>query len=175
MEPTINEPNDDELNHELQEIENDIEKIDSKTLDEAEPDIKELLLKTMTVMQSQSVHRSGPLPSPEDLEHYNEVIPNGADRIMKMAENQLEHRLSIEKSVVNSNNNDSRLGQIFGFVLSIVCIGAAVYLGINDHEWLAGIIATTTIIGLITTFVLGKKYQFRKDDSINEVSENEED
>ena len=30
--------------------------------------------------------RSGPLPPPEELAAYSEIIPEGADRIMKMAE-----------------------------------------------------------------------------------------
>ncbi|QES93109.1 DUF2335 domain-containing protein [Empedobacter brevis] len=161
----------DSKENELLEIERDIEDIDPKILDNAEPDIKELLLKTMTVMQSQSVHRSGPLPSPEDLDHYNNIIPDGANRIMQMAEDQLKHRLIIEKSVVSSNNNDSRNGQLFGFILSLICIGSSVYLGINNKEVLAGVIATTTIIGLITTFVLGKKFQFRNEDSKEENSD----
>jgi uncharacterized membrane protein len=32
----------------------------------------------------------GPLPPPEVLKGYNEAIPDGAERILKMAENQLE-------------------------------------------------------------------------------------
>ncbi|HQH25465.1 MAG TPA: DUF2335 domain-containing protein [Bacteroidales bacterium] len=36
---------------------------------------------------------SGPVPAPEALEKYNQVIPDGADRIMKMAENQSNHRI----------------------------------------------------------------------------------
>ena len=31
-------------------------------------------------------HHSGPLPSPETLRQYNDIVPDGAERIMAMAE-----------------------------------------------------------------------------------------
>jgi uncharacterized membrane protein len=43
---------------------------------------------------------SGPLPPPEILTKYNEAIPNGAERIMAMAERQAAHRQNIELRVV---------------------------------------------------------------------------
>lgn len=38
------------------------------------------------------VHR-GPLPPPEQLAEHNVVIPDGAERIMRMAEKQMAHRI----------------------------------------------------------------------------------
>ena len=29
-------------------------------------------------------YRTGPLPAPEDLARYNELIPNGADRFLRL-------------------------------------------------------------------------------------------
>jgi uncharacterized membrane protein len=40
---------------------------------------------------------SGPIPPPDLLERYNQIIPEGADRILKMAEKQSAHRQKIEK------------------------------------------------------------------------------
>ena len=34
---------------------------------------------------------SGPLPDPNSLARYNEVLPNAAERIMSMAEKEMEH------------------------------------------------------------------------------------
>ena len=44
------------------------------------------------IVQQQKIH-SGPLPAPEDIELYNKSIPNGADRIMKMAESLCDRLL----------------------------------------------------------------------------------
>src|SRR3954471_19352404 len=49
------------------------------------------------IVQESIRFRSGPLPDPADLAAYNAVIPNGADRIMKMAEAQSTHRMELEK------------------------------------------------------------------------------
>jgi uncharacterized membrane protein len=39
-----------------------------------------------------SKFHTGPLPPAEDLEAYGRIIPEGADRIMKMAEKEQQHR-----------------------------------------------------------------------------------
>lgn len=38
----------------------------------------------------------GPLPPPEMLERYNQVLPNGAERIVAIAESQMRHRQGLE-------------------------------------------------------------------------------
>ncbi len=40
---------------------------------------------------------SGPIPPPSMMEQYERTLPGSADRILKMAENQSEHRQWIEK------------------------------------------------------------------------------
>ena len=102
---------------------------------------------------------SGPLPHPDSLKDYNEAVPNGAERILAMAEKQTTHRHEMEKKVVTRQQNQSGWRQVLGFFLALVCLCVTTYLGYLGHDWLAGIIGTTTIIGLCTTFVLGKKYQ----------------
>ena len=41
--------------------------------------------------------RSGPLPPAEEMEAYNRLIPDGGNRVLTMAEKQLDHRIEIEK------------------------------------------------------------------------------
>ena len=40
---------------------------------------------------------AGPIPSPPVMKQYEETLPGSADRILKMAENQSEHRQWMEK------------------------------------------------------------------------------
>ena len=42
-------------------------------------------------------HSSGPLPTPDSFREYEDVLPGAADRILTMAETQLQHRASIQK------------------------------------------------------------------------------
>ncbi len=101
----------------------------------------------------------GAIPPPEILVAYNDAVPNGADRLLKMTENELQHGIEMQKTALNSSIKHTTRGQIIGFSLSIACLGISAFLGYLDHDVLAGIIATTTIIALVTTFVLGQMYQ----------------
>jgi uncharacterized membrane protein len=102
---------------------------------------------------------SGPIPPPELLKGYNEVVSNGAERILSMAEKQSSHRMKIEDYAIKEELKQSRLGQLFGFALGLIGMILAAVLAIMGHEAIAGIFGTTTIIGLVTVFVLGKKAQ----------------
>jgi uncharacterized membrane protein len=72
---------------------------------------------------SQTRH-SGPIPDPETLSRYAAIIPDGAERIMQMAEQQSNHRRSLEKTVVESQARISERGQWFAAVLSTLLIVA---------------------------------------------------
>jgi uncharacterized membrane protein len=45
---------------------------------------------------------SGPLPKPEDLAKYEQVLTGSADRIIRMAEQQATHRQNLERVIVES-------------------------------------------------------------------------
>ena len=78
-----------------------------------------------------------------------------------MAEKQSNHRMQLENYAVKEELKQSRLGQIFGFILGLVGFGLATTLAMFGHEAIAGIFGTTTILGLVTVFVLGKKAQHK--------------
>jgi len=42
----------------------------------------------------------GPLPDPETLRAYDEIIPNGAERLMQLVERQSNHRQALESDRV---------------------------------------------------------------------------
>src|SRR5882757_310595 len=42
----------------------------------------------------------GPLPPPDILKGYNDAVPDGAERILRMAEKQSQHRMDMEKKVI---------------------------------------------------------------------------
>ena len=123
------------------------------------------LIRTLPPAQQQEVRQivttaiafQGPLPPPAMLEHYGRIIPNGPERMMALLEKQTDHRIAMETKLVSGRVSVTRTGQWMAFALSIFFGATAAYLGINSHEWLAGTIATTTIIGLAVVFVLGKE------------------
>jgi uncharacterized membrane protein len=88
---------------------------------------------------------SGPLPPPGMLAQYNDAVPDGADRIVKMAEEQSSHRRKIESR-----------GQIFAFLLALVAIvGGIVLIALGrSAEGLVPLLSA--IAGLIGLFIYGE-------------------
>ncbi|SDX37347.1 DUF2335 domain-containing protein [Flavobacterium degerlachei] len=144
---------------EIIEIEEELEHLNPDVFKGINNQKKGEILQTIRKISMMSVtqnHHSGPLPSSETMVQYNSVIPNGADRIMIMAEKQQEHRMIIEKTAIKSQLSQSNKGQIFGFVLCILIIIASTYLGSTGHETIGSILGSTTIIAMASIFVLGK-------------------
>jgi uncharacterized membrane protein len=110
---------------------------------------------TLSVTATQ-VHHSGPIPPAEELRRYGEIVPNGAERIMTMAEQQQAHRLKLEEFVVTSQQMQSKRGQIIASILVGLLIASGTYLGSLGMNAVASIVFGTTILSVGATFVAGK-------------------
>jgi uncharacterized membrane protein len=104
------------------------------------------------IRQVMRFHR-GPLPDGESFECYARLIPNGAERLMKLVENEATHRLAERmaqsKAIVR--------GQWIGCALTVFLAGGAFYLGATGNAMLAGVVFTTTIVAVVAVFVLGRR------------------
>lgn len=83
---------------------------------------------------------SGPLPPPAALEHFNQIIPNGAERIIALVEREQENRFKYEADVLEAQKNDTKRGHYLGAAISILAIAGAIYgihLGANHLAVLA--------------------------------------
>jgi uncharacterized membrane protein len=102
---------------------------------------------------------SGPLPPPEILQRYNEIVPGAADRIIKMAESQHDHRQALEKSVVDSNVFSQKIGLSLGFVIAMTAICGGIWLSAigKSGSGLTAIIGA--LAALVGVFVYGKVQQ----------------
>ncbi|PHS68398.1 MAG: hypothetical protein COB12_00650 [Flavobacterium sp.] len=124
------------------------------------PRKRNAILKAVTsvTLVQQKMH-SGPIPDAESLAQYNEIIPDGANRIMSMAENQQAHRIELENKVTTEQLNQSGKGQWFGFTLGIAGLAGGVYLGVNGFEIVGSIIGGGTVVSLVSVFVAGKAFK----------------
>lgn len=106
---------------------------------------------------------SGPLPPPSLLKEYSATVENGAERIFQMTEKQSAHRMQLEDHAIREELEQSRRGQNFGFALGVLGLILATILALMGQETIAGIFGTTTIIGLVTVFVIGKRAQKKEE------------
>ena len=123
---------------------------------------REEIARILSVTVASVSIRSGPLPPAEELEAYNRMIPEGANRVMTMAEKQLDHRIEIEKVAVKSQQKQGSRGQVFAFIIAILAILASVYLSAIGHPFTGGVLGGSTVVSLVAMFITGKVLQ-RKD------------
>jgi uncharacterized membrane protein len=91
------------------------------------------------------------------LDAYNTIMPDGADRIMRMAEDQSRHRMDLEKITVTSQNKQGERGQTFALIAVLALVGAGIWTTVAGHGGVGGTIFGTTIVGVATVFALGKQ------------------
>jgi len=106
--------------------------------------------KSVALVQT-SEYFSGPLPHPTILEKYETIHPGLADRIMKMAESQSDHRKDLEKKVILHDRAKSWAGIVFGFIIVIVAFSIGGYLLMHDKPiggLFMGLAPLGTIVGV---------------------------
>ena len=146
---------DKEGNKEIAEIEDAIPSNVNDILQELPEEKRNAILATMMAFEEERTF-SGPLPPPEHFEAYEKTLPGATDRIMKMTEKQVDHRIKTEDTIVKRKFNQSTLGQILGAILALSFGYFAYDLAMNGHESPAIAIGVTTVVGLAVVFVLNK-------------------
>lgn len=107
---------------------------------------------------------SGPIPSPDVLEHYQKIDPSLPGRIMAMAETQSLHRHTKEiQELDQEENNSSRnhrevmTGHTSGFLLAALFLGAGVYLVVSGVHITGYMVAAIgPIAALVSKFIVKK-------------------
>lgn len=100
---------------------------------------------------------SGPIPPPEVLAKYNEVVPDAAERIISMAENQSKHRQDLESKAVSSDIENSRRGLIFGLIIGLTAVIGGTVCAVTAHQIAGSVIGGGGLTSLVGVFVYGTK------------------
>ena len=93
---------------------------------------------------------AGPIPPPEVLAQYENVLPGLADRIMAESERQRAHRQAAEMTLIRNDARARMAGLIVGMVVAL----AGVLAALGQPLW-AVAIALAEIAALAGVFVLG--------------------
>lgn len=97
---------------------------------------------------------SGPLPSPEDFEKYEKVMPGSMDRVLTLMERQADHRMDKEAKELDAKIHQSRKGQMIGAVLVTLFGCFSFILGMFGHDSVATGLGVATVVSLAVIFVL---------------------
>lgn len=110
---------------------------------------------------------SGPLPSPRIMKGYSELDPSLPDRIVTMAEKQLDHEIDMDRrnadmrhEAMEKGFSSAHRGQWIGAFLGLSLIGSSVWLAMNDHEGVSIAMICTGLAVVLGAFV---KDHFKKE------------
>jgi hypothetical protein len=94
-----------------------------------------------------SAHWSGPLPPPSELEKIDQIIPGGADRLLRMAEKEQTHRIE-----------DARRGQYLGWSLAAGAVIAAAVVSLCHGPWQVSVaLVGIPVLGAVHALIQGRK------------------
>lgn len=102
---------------------------------------------------------SGPTPPVEVLEGYERIAPGSAKQILDQFIKQSDHRMALESLVIRSDVRRSWGGLVAGFLVALSFLGAGVTVILSGHDSAGATLATGTVVGLVTVFVVGKSSQ----------------
>jgi uncharacterized membrane protein len=97
------------------------------------------------------------------MQQFGEVNATFPERIMHEFEAEADHRRSLESQELQAAIHDRRShraqlrrGQWMGFTLAVVMLGLGSYLITAGHPAWGGTMATTSLVSIVTVFVVGR-------------------
>jgi uncharacterized membrane protein len=124
------------------------------------------------IISHSQISFSGPIPPPELLSKYGEIIPNGADRILKMAENQSTHRQCIEKWAVIGGTILSYFGVLCAGIIALGTLYFGSQLIREGHVISGSVFGGGGLVGLVTAFIYGTRA--RREERLRRDQQNRE-
>jgi uncharacterized membrane protein len=107
----------------------------------------------------------GPIPPPDQLAAFNQIIPDGANRIMILAEKSLDFEISRQEKILATRNKaiacehtEVVLGQVFSFLICLGVLGGGIALVWHNYPISGTILSGISLTSVVATLVTrGKK------------------
>jgi uncharacterized membrane protein len=126
----------------------------------ANPHIEEMLadLQARLEVNAEYTSHTGPLPAPETYREYAEIIPDGANRIMSMAEAEQAHRHAMQREESKRRDREQDRadnGLKSASLIGVVGFTVAALFGALDHAAAGTTLAGATLVSLTWSFLAG--------------------
>jgi len=99
--------------------------------------------------------RKGPLPPPEELEKYESLYPGATKLLFDTFLNQTNHRMELEKLVIQGDNNRSNKAQRNSFIITIAILLLAAILFFLGKDGPAIAAVFTALAPIVIAFITG--------------------
>jgi uncharacterized membrane protein len=104
----------------------------------------------------------GLLPSPETLSKFESITPGFADRMLKMAEKELDHQQDIDNATIISFRQNAILGIVVAFLSVIIIAGLCFYAIYKGYPTAAASMFVGSAAAVVSAFLLQKKQNLNK-------------
>ena len=159
---------------ELQELnEKDLPEL-AEILNTLPPDKQQGIIKEIQMLSAVKQESfSGPLPHPQILRGYEDIKEGFAERILRMAEKEQDHRFECDDKMIDATISANKRGHWMGLIIAIVFAGIAGVLGFIGQTTVASIIGGLDIVSLVTVFVSNQFLNRGKDEKPKLKAEND--
>lgn len=114
----------------------------------------EIVQRVVQVLASERF--AGPIPHPRHLREYEDILPGSAERILAMAEGQLEHNRAMDRAIVRDEAADRTRGMRYGLWAFLAALLGASVMGAIGQTAVAVAFLAATVIGAVAVFVKGR-------------------
>ena len=136
-----------------QDVMSSRDEIDAPTV---EPEVDQTEIRSI-VHQELSVARSyffsGPLPHPDHMKEYENILPGSADRLITLLEEEAQHRRQQATSRTKSNTKLEERGQFFGFLIAMTALIGGGYIMASGQSVWGAAVAISAVAGLSGVFI----------------------
>lgn len=99
---------------------------------------------------------TGPIPPPNFLELYEQLVPGSAKRFLDEPHLEAEHRRSLEKLMVEGKIKAHTRGQWMAFTLAVICVVGALTAMFYGYSFAGLGTLLIAVTGLVGVFIYGK-------------------
>jgi len=100
---------------------------------------------------------SAPLPPPQAFAQYDQILPGASERILKMAERDLDAKIEQDRKVTDAVINQSGIGLVVAATLATVALVASIVFFSLDNDIAGGILLGMPVVLLIRSFLTGSE------------------
>ena len=138
-------------------------------LEPAEPEVFDQPAEQVRVISvSTEQTYSGPLPPPQALKEYEEILPGAAERVFKIAEGEAESvwnaragRQRLANRIADAEQEQTKRGMYLGGALGGGLLVVAVVLALEGATWPAVVAAISQLVPTLAVFIPGARARWR--------------
>jgi uncharacterized membrane protein len=98
-----------------------------------------------------------PLPPPDILQRYDEVLPGATERLLRMVEDESAHRRKLENRQMDSEVAEAHRGQWMAFFITVFTIAIGAYTALQGAQVTGTFIGAGGVIALAAVFIRGRQ------------------